>query len=152
MPIYFLQPTDGGPVKIGFSNDVDRRKAELEAKYEMPLILLRTMRGERKKEHELHMRFAHLRLGTSEQFQPAPELMEFIGRPLFTSANPDAVKEIESKLVSIRLDLTPQERDKLRVVAAMSPHKNMAVYVRELIREDISKYDYIVDEIPDDPL
>ena len=37
-------------------------------------------------------------------------------------------------LVTIRLQLTEDERDKLRVIAAKSPQKTMAVFCREAIR------------------
>lgn len=90
--IYFAQPADGGAVKIGFSGDVKARVRYLETYYSRPLILLATMEGDREVETEIKERFAHLRFGRTEQFRPAPELMEFIGRPLLASPNPDAVE------------------------------------------------------------
>ena len=48
--IYFMQPTDGGPVKIGFSNDVDGRRQALEFHYRRPLAVLATMEGGRDEE------------------------------------------------------------------------------------------------------
>ena len=83
--IYFVQPTDGGPVKIGCSSNVPIRVKQLEAHYGRPLALLATIDGGRSKESELHRRFAHLRLGRTEQFRPAAELMAFINRPLFVN-------------------------------------------------------------------
>lgn len=83
--IYFLQSVNGGPIKIGFSTDIQRRHAELETHYDQPLVLLATMKGDRRTESEIHHRFAHLRLGRTEQFRPGPELMAFIGRPLFVN-------------------------------------------------------------------
>ena len=97
--IYFLQPTDGGPIKIGFSADVDTRHKALEAHYRRPLALLATLPGGRTEEAEIHRRFDHLRLDNGgsrgariEQFRPAADLLAFIGRPLLVDANPDAVE------------------------------------------------------------
>jgi hypothetical protein len=50
--IYFMQPTDGGPVKIGCSDDVERRHEELEAFYGQPLALLATMPGDSQSFHK----------------------------------------------------------------------------------------------------
>jgi hypothetical protein len=93
--IYFVQPLDGGPVKIGYSDDVAGRVKSLEHHYGQPLSLLATMDGGREQEKQIHARFAHLRFGRTEQFRPAPDLMAFIGRPLLVSANPDSVEEMD---------------------------------------------------------
>jgi hypothetical protein len=99
--IYFVQPVDGGPVKIGTAVDVDRRIAQLEAHYKRPLALLATLPGDSEVETEIHERFDHLRLKRRnrrgrqpEQFRPAADLMAFIGRPLLVDPNPDAVEVI----------------------------------------------------------
>ena len=96
--IYFLQPIDGGPVKIGHTADVAARLHQLELHYGRPMALLATMEGGRNEEQALHERFAHLRLGRTEQFRPDRELMEFIGRPLLVGANPDAVEALVGRL------------------------------------------------------
>jgi hypothetical protein len=90
--IYFMQPTDGGPVKIGTTDDLVRRHKQLEAKYECPLEVLATIRGGRAQEAEIHARFAHLRLPRTELFRPEPELMEFISRPILVGANVEMVE------------------------------------------------------------
>jgi hypothetical protein len=95
--IYFMQPADGGAIKIGHSPDVDRRREQLEAHYGRPLVLLATMRGGRAEEASIHRRFSHLRLGRKEQFRPAAELMAFIGRPLLVDANPEAVEAVKPR-------------------------------------------------------
>lgn len=86
--IYFAQSVDGGPIKIGFSEDVRRRIKQLESHYRQSLVLLAEMDGDQDTEAEIHERFASARFGRSEQFQPTPELMAFIGRPLFAEASP----------------------------------------------------------------
>lgn len=99
--IYFLQPVDGGPVKIGTSENVEARHRQLEAHYGVPLALLATMPGGRAEEAEVHAQFDHLRLGRTEQFRPAPELMAYIGRPLLVGANPAIVEALKPALESV---------------------------------------------------
>jgi hypothetical protein len=91
--IYFMQPSDGGAIKIGYTvNDVDSRRKQLEPYYKQPLAILATIPGGRDKEREIHELFAEHRLGRTEQFRPAPEIMAFIGRPLLVDPNPAAVE------------------------------------------------------------
>jgi hypothetical protein len=92
--IYFMQPVDGGPVKIGCSEDVEARRKSLESHYGCDLVLLGTREGTFEDEQQIHERFAHLRFGRTEQFRPAADLMAFIGRPLLVDVNPDAVEAI----------------------------------------------------------
>lgn len=100
--IYFAQATDGGPVKIGTSADVDTRLHQLEQHYGKPLALLATLPGGREEEARIHARFAHLRLGRTEQFLPNRELMSFLGRPLLVSANPGVVEVMKGTNSRIR--------------------------------------------------
>lgn len=95
--IYFMQPTDGGPVKIGFTVNLSARHRQLEAHYGCDLALLATMPGRRKEEAEIHKRFDHLRFGRTEQFRPAADLMAFIGRPLLVSANHESVEALSPR-------------------------------------------------------
>lgn len=89
--IYFAQlPT--GAIKIGYTEDVDQRTRSLGAHYSCDVEILHTMEGDRSTEQALHERFAHLRFGRTEQFRPGRDLVEFIGLPLFVSANPEAVE------------------------------------------------------------
>jgi hypothetical protein len=99
--IYFLQPFDGGPIKIGFSTDVARRRCELEKVYRCRLNLLATREGDEAEERSIHERFDHLRLGRTEQFSPGPDLIAFLGLPLLVGANPDAVEPIDSDRESV---------------------------------------------------
>lgn len=76
-----MQPVGGGPVKIGYSENVDRRRIQLEARYKTQLVVLSILEGDQDEEARIHARFAHVRLGGTEQFQPSPDLMAFIGCP-----------------------------------------------------------------------
>jgi hypothetical protein len=99
--IYFAQSTEGGPVKIGATDDVARRLGQLEAYYGKPLAVLATLPGGADEERAIHRRFDHLRLGRKEQFRPHAELMAFIRRPLLVGANPDAVEVMPGRFGSI---------------------------------------------------
>lgn len=118
--IYFVQPVDGGPVKIGTATDVARRLSQLEAHYGAPLALLGTMEGGRAEEREIHARFSHLRFGRTEQFRPAPDLMEFIGLPLFVSAAgvSELIPEIERKPMAVQVRASQEWADWLQRGAA----------------------------------
>jgi hypothetical protein len=113
--IYFIQSLDGGPVKIGYSKDVDSRRSQLEYYYGRPLALLATIKGGRDKEREIHERFSHLRLERTELFRPTVELMEFIGRPLLVGANPNTVEILRPRRSTgmVRVDIETLKRAKL---------------------------------------
>lgn len=95
--IYALQAITGGPIKLGTTEDLPRRLAQLEAHYRQPLAVLATFEGGRDEERAIHKRFAHLRYGRTEQFRPAADLMAFLGRPLLVDANPGAVEAMPPK-------------------------------------------------------
>jgi hypothetical protein len=133
--IYFCQDVDGGSIKIGCSNDVPARVRQLESHYRRPLALLATIEGSRATEAEVHARFGHLRVGRTEQFKPAAELLEFIGRPLLVGANPDAVEAMPATAKPVRLDLSPADHERLERCAkerglSKSSYARMAVLER----------------------
>jgi len=100
--IYFAQ-LDSGTIKIGTTDNVDVRIRALESRYGKPAALLATMPGGPDDEAAIHERFAHLRFGRTEQFRPAAELMEFIGKPLLVHPDPDAVEVTEKRADIITL-------------------------------------------------
>jgi hypothetical protein len=94
--IYFAQ-LPGGSIKIGTSENIELRLSGLADHYGAELALLATMPGDRSIEAEIHERFSHLRLGRTEQFRPAADLMAFIGKPLLVGINPDAVEAFQGE-------------------------------------------------------
>ena len=73
---YFVQPVDGGPIKIGYTRQSP--KARLRAIQIGSPVLLEVVGmviGDR--EVELHQRFAYARMH-GEWFRPVPELVGFI--------------------------------------------------------------------------
>lgn len=99
--IYFLQSPDGGPIKIGYTDNIDARKRQLERYYGRTLVILATIDGGPEEEVSIHSRFDQLRLKGSnyrgrkpEQFRPSPELMAFIGVPMLAVENAEVVEMI----------------------------------------------------------
>src|SRR3954467_7503568 len=89
--IYFVQ-LDSGAIKIGMTEDLKTRLVSLKCGWKTKTTLLATLPGGREEERTIHARFAHLRLGRTEQFKPSQELMDFLGTPLVDSTNPEAVE------------------------------------------------------------
>lgn len=77
--VYFVQPKSGGLIKIGTSLKLSVRLKALAKEAGCPLVVLGVVKGEQRKEKELHHRFAiHRERG--EWFRPAPELIRYISR------------------------------------------------------------------------
>ncbi len=98
--IYATQATTGGPVKIGYSDNVPARIRQLERHYDRRLLLLATLPGSEVEERAIHDRFAHLRLGYTEQFRPAADLMVFLGLPIPPDPSPEAMKPMSGRSAS----------------------------------------------------
>ena len=75
--VYFL--SYGDAVKIGYSNDIDKRVKSIRLMSPVPLTLIGVIPGGKDKEHELHMRFYHQRKH-GEWFSLTGELKHFIER------------------------------------------------------------------------
>lgn len=75
--VYFIRSGETGPIKIGISRDVARRKGELEREEKEKLTVLATVEGTMADERTLHQRFAEHRLH-GEWFAPVPELLSHI--------------------------------------------------------------------------
>lgn len=149
MPVYFAQAVSGGPIKIGYSNDVEIRIKQLEKHYGRPLAVLATHPGGVDEEYSIHQKFSHLRLKgvrnrgrQIEQFRPAADLMEFIGRPLLVSPNPDAVEIMDSfsphDLNYITAKIERSLIEQARIVA-MRRRIALAEYLSDLIRGPVGK-------------
>jgi hypothetical protein len=85
------------------------------------------MEGDRSAEQEIHARFAHLRLGRTEQFRPGNDLMRFIGMPMLVNSSPEAVGR---DLKYIHLGLTPDQHHQFRIAAAIEGTSMMQLVLR----------------------
>lgn len=77
--VYFVESGADGPIKIGWSQDVERRIGELQVANAHKLRLLGVVPGTMQKEGELHATFSHLRM-EAEWFQNSPEIHEYLGK------------------------------------------------------------------------
>lgn len=75
--VYFVQPVNGGPVKIGVSKHPQSRLSSLMSWSPFRLRLLATAPGDEVSEGQLHHRFAKDRLH-GEWFRPSPDLMALV--------------------------------------------------------------------------
>jgi hypothetical protein len=147
--IYFVQCTDGGPIKIGYSVDVEARVRKLEAYYGRPLSLLAAMPGDLGTEAEIHEQFAHLRLGRTEQFRPAAELLEFVGRMDRIAVNPDAVEVMSPQFVDIQLRVDLETHEKIKSLADQEG-SSVPAYIMATAFEDIGDELVTLQEILED--
>ena len=74
--VYFVQAGEGGPIKIGWSQDVAQRIAGLQTAQAEPLRLLGTLPGTRLDEARVHRVLDHHRL-RGEWFHPHAEVIRF---------------------------------------------------------------------------
>jgi uncharacterized protein YozE (UPF0346 family) len=75
--VYFVQRGEAGPIKIGFSTDVDARIKELQTGSDERLILLGRVFAGRRVEHAIQQQFKHLWI-QGEWYKNDPELLGFI--------------------------------------------------------------------------
>lgn len=128
--IYFMQSESGGPVKIGYSCDVERRRHEHESHYGRTMVVLCTMDGGKAKERAIHRKFKHLRLGRTEQFRPEPELLEFVRCPLHVSANGDVVEAIIPREYALAIRFTEQDKTEFEAIRTQFGLTSIAAAVR----------------------
>jgi hypothetical protein len=62
MPVYFIRSGETGPVKIGWADEVEKRRRQLQTSHYEPLCVIRVIEGARSLERWLHERFAGWRL------------------------------------------------------------------------------------------
>lgn len=82
MAVYLIQAVDGGPIKIGYSAQLNGRldqirAAELKKGRDTTFVVRGVQAGSRSLERELHERFDAYRI-EGEWFADSPEIQEFI--------------------------------------------------------------------------
>ena len=75
--VYFIKSKHTGLIKIGYASDVFERIKQLSSGNTDRLLLLKTIKGGKKKESELHKLFDRYRK-EGEWFYPSDELLGFI--------------------------------------------------------------------------
>ena len=62
MPVYFIRSGDTGPVKIGWADDVEKRRKQLQTSHPYPLYVLRIVEGARGSERWLQLHYKAVQL------------------------------------------------------------------------------------------
>lgn len=75
--VYFIRAESGGPIKIGWTHDIDRRLSTLNTSSPYRLEVLATMQCRKDVELRLHERFKASRLN-GEWFEPTADLLGYI--------------------------------------------------------------------------
>lgn len=75
--IYFVAAPEASRIKIGFSNNPDKRIASLMTSSAYKLETIAVIEGSREQEQALHQRFAHLRVHR-EWFADCSEIRDFV--------------------------------------------------------------------------
>lgn len=75
--IYFIQGESGGPIKIGYTENVEKRLCALQTGHYDTLKVLKAIPGNINDEKKHHKKFQHLRL-RGEWFKPEQELLNYI--------------------------------------------------------------------------
>jgi hypothetical protein len=101
--IYFIQASDGGPIKIGQTVRLSTRIKQHAVDRGATMRLLGVMDGGRAVEQSIHLMFSHLRVNqrsaVSEWFEPAPELIAFIESNSRPWDGTDDAPPIRSKVI-----------------------------------------------------
>ncbi len=79
--IYFIQAGENGPIKIGSSDDPEKRMADLQVANAAELKLLWKYTGDRFSESDIHCTFKHEKI-RGEWFHPSRDLIGFISGEL----------------------------------------------------------------------
>lgn len=104
--IYFIQQGEYGPIKIGRTNNIKWRMADLKVASPYPLRLISTMEGGEKEEKLLHAAFSAVKL-EGEWFGPDFCLLHFIYN--YTDLNNGIRDYMPKPEVFVFPELTPKQ-------------------------------------------
>lgn len=91
--IYFIQGTQSGNIKIGYTkNRIESRLKDIQSESSDILVCLKTIDGKEKDETNLHKKFKHL-WSHAEWFRPGKTLLRYI-KKLPSSSNDGMIAEI----------------------------------------------------------
>lgn len=135
MPVYFMQAIGGGPIKIGHSKDVEKRQAQLEARYGRPLVVVHIIEGDRGTEQAIHQKFARLRIRQTEQFRVGRDLIEFIGKPLTTRMSG---RRMCPKKVNLTVSLPDGLHARIKRIADRECN-SVATFIRAAVAEKLER-------------
>lgn len=129
--VYFIQAAHGGPVKIGYTTNLDGRLRDLQTASPYRLVVRHLLPGSTVDEAAMHERFKAARLGGGEWFAPTAGLVAFsgaradIGEPELWSPMNEDWREVDRR----------QEREaRRRHAAAVAQHRRFEAKAKYALR------------------
>ena len=111
--VYFIQRENGGDIKIGYTNDIERRLKTLQTGNADRLVVLGLIRGDQALEASLHRKFAiHRVRKDGEWFRPALEIKSYINANCFNKKSKgllETVIDMASGAIVQNLGINNQE-------------------------------------------
>lgn len=131
--IYFIQAVDGGPVKIGWAKNLDKRIAEIQRMSPSQLCILNTFDSSKEDERLLHKYFKCIRL-YGEWFEPTDELLAFVQNPCKVELPPKPQPRIIEEVPEGDIETVPYHPDKLSVASTATYLRVSPFTILRLIR------------------
>jgi hypothetical protein len=133
--IYFIQVDEAGPIKIGYTTDLEERMACLQKQHPTPLRLLASVQGSRREERQVLLTFAADRL-RGEWFRPTERLLSLIAHVVETGSLylPEAERVKEAWKMDDHRRAGPVGIGRNRSAAKVDPERPAAVAVKEAAR------------------
>lgn len=131
--IYFIQAHDGGPIKIGWAKNIDKRIAEIQRMSPSQLRVLNTFDSSEEDERILHKYFKRIRL-YGEWFEPTDELLAFVQNPHKVELPPKPKPEFVKQVLDGELESVPYYPDKTTVASTAAYLKTSPFTVLRLIK------------------
>lgn len=113
--MYFIQGENGGPIKIGVTDNIDKRLKQMQTGNPEKLILLHLTYGGRNLEEELHLKFSQY-LYRGEWFNPAKEILEYIEELKIRDENEQRLLSIVELALAFGEILTANEKKLLQEI------------------------------------
>ena len=133
--IYFVQARDGGPIKISFTNNMQRLQ---EMQSYSPLVLLGACEGDFAREKELQRQFSEYHI-QGEWFQPHEKIKNYIRTYCNERILPEFTKDF-----NLEKHLEEYECSIIRKAISLSKNKQKASEVLGIsyrsLRHRLSKY------------
>jgi hypothetical protein len=129
--VYFLQGENGGPIKIGHTNDIEKRIKLMQTGNPDKLVLLHLTSGGKNFEDQLHVRFSEFHY-RGEWFYPSEEILDFISELKIKDEKEPHIPTIVEFALAWGESLTTDEKKLLQEIVNgvnLDPHFNWDRYL-----------------------
>ena len=120
--VYFIRCIDSGLIKIGYTTDINGRKASLNHASPAGVSLIASAPGGSNAEASLHRKFEHLKV-RGEWFRPRPELLDYIANVRAGgSLELDDAVSADAEFASTYRDESGEFRDRMAAAIKLRLH------------------------------